>query len=156
MEFKRTVRIESPIEEVWALTNELETVASCIPGVSEFQMLGPQVFDCRLVHKVGSVTAKFQLHSELKDVQEGKSLTVESEGSDRALNSNVRSTQTFEFRSDGNATEVDISADLHVNGRIATFGSRLIPPIAERVTVETLNNLAALLDERRGDAAGNS
>jgi hypothetical protein len=149
MQFQRTVRLDSPLDEVWALTDELETVAGCIPGVSGFEMVDDRSFRCRLVQKVGAVTADFRLHSELRDVHERESLTVASQGKDDKLHSTVRATQTFTFRADGDTTEVDIAADVHVTGRIATFGGRLIPAIAERVTVETLENVSDLLDERR-------
>jgi len=149
MEFNRTVTIEAPLDEVWSLTEDLEAVATCIPGVSEFRAESDQVFDCRLVQRVGSVKANFQLRNELIDVTPKVSLTVVSSGKDNALNSSVRTTQVFGLRDLDGQTEVTINADIRVTGRIATFGGRIIQAKAEQVTVEALENVAILLRERR-------
>lgn len=151
MEFNRVVTMDAPLDAVWALTNDLEAVAGCIPGVSEFEMTSDHAFDCRLVQKVGSVKANFRLSNHLKDVTPKERLTVVSEGKDTAINSSVRTTQTFELQSADGQTEVGISADIRVTGRIATFGGRIIQAKAEQVTVEALENVARLLHERQGE-----
>lgn len=146
MEFERTVRIKAPLDQLWALTDDLETVAACIPGVSDFHMETPQVFRCRLSQRVGSVKANFDLRNELTDIAPGQSLTVVSQGNDRALNSAVKANQTFHLRGDGDETEIDINATIKVTGRIATFGGRIILAKAEQVTIEALENLAKVLE----------
>lgn len=154
MDFKRTVSINAPLEDVWALTEDLEAVAGCIPGVSGFSMRSPQAFDCRLSQHVGSVKSNFDLSSEMRDVVPLEGMTLVSEGRDKALNSTVRTTQTFRLRPDGDATTIDIDASIQVTGRIATFGHRIILAKAEKVTVDALSNVAALLEQRRPGSRG--
>ena len=152
MEFNRTVMIDASLDEVWALTEDLQAVAECIPGVSEFEMGSDQAFGCRLTQKVGSVKASFKLDNRLENVEHMQSLTVVSEGRDMTLNSSVRTNQTFVLKEAGAETEVEIKADIRVTGRIATFGGRIILAKAEQVTVEALGNVSRLLKERRESA----
>lgn len=150
MEFNRTVTIDAPLDAVWALTQDLEAVASCIPGVSEFEMTSDQSFNCRLVQRVGSVKADFKLKNELQDVVPQQSLVVVSDGRDNTLNSSVRTTQSFELESVDGQTQVAIKADIRVTGRIATFGGQIIQAKAQQVTLEALDNVANLLKGQAG------
>lgn len=153
MEFRRTVRINAPVTDVWALVDDVAAVASCIPGLGELEMKGDHEFDCVVKQRVGSVKSAFQLHNTIGDLDPGHSLTVVSEGRDQSLNSQVKATQRFAFSPDDDATQVDIVADFQVTGRIATFGHRIILAKAEQVTVEALRNVERLLEQRRADVA---
>jgi carbon monoxide dehydrogenase subunit G len=145
VEFERTVTIPAPREQVWALTNDLEAVASCIPGVSEFHQSSPEEFECRLTQKVGSVRANFVLNNRLTIIEQGRHFALISEGRDKALNSTVKAQQTFELIDRGDETEALIKAHIRFTGTIATFGGQIIQVKAEQVTMEAVNNVSNLL-----------
>jgi carbon monoxide dehydrogenase subunit G len=149
MEFTRSVEIDAPMAEVWALVNDVPSVAMCIPGVSDVVMQGDAAFACKLMQRVGSAKANFELQSTL-EVDEGSRVVVaKSEGRDRALGSSVSALQTFSLaEGEGGRTSVDIRADVQITGRIATFGHRIIATKAEQVTVEALRNVESLLQSR--------
>jgi carbon monoxide dehydrogenase subunit G len=149
MEFRRTARLSAPLEQVWALVDDIPTVAGCIPGVHDLEMRGEREFDCVVSQRVGSVKSNFTLHTVVGDVEPRKRLTLESQGQDRALGSNVKANLQFGLDDKGEETEVDIVADFQVTGRIATFGHRIISAKAEQVVMEALRNVDKLLSERR-------
>jgi carbon monoxide dehydrogenase subunit G len=149
MEFRRTARISAPLEQVWALVDDIPTVAGCIPGVHDLEMRGEREFDCVVSQRVGSVKSNFTLHTTVGDVEPRKRLTLESQGQDRALGSNVKANLQFGLDDKGEETEVDIVADFQVTGRIATFGHRIISAKAEQVVMEAIRNVDKLLGERR-------
>jgi uncharacterized protein len=153
MEFYRTVRINAPLTEVWALVDEIPAVANCIPGLHDLQMRGEHEFDCVMTQRVGSVKASFRLHTVVEDIDTRRSVTAVSNGRDDSLGSTVRAVQRFAFAPTGAETEVEISADVQVTGKIATFGHRIIGAKAEQVTVETLRNVDKLLAERSAAAS---
>jgi carbon monoxide dehydrogenase subunit G len=152
MEFRRNAQINAPLDQVWALTEDIPAVAGCIPGVADLDLKGPQEFDCVISQRVGSVKSKFNLHTVISDLDARKSLTLVSSGQDRSLGSNVKANLKFGLSEKGEATEVDIVADFQVTGRIATFGHRIIAAKAEQVVMEALRNVDQLLAERRGSA----
>jgi carbon monoxide dehydrogenase subunit G len=150
MEFSRTVEIDAPFDVVWALVNDVPSVATCIPGVSGVEMSGPTAFTCKLVQRVGSAKANFDLSSTLEVNEETKEVVAQSDGKDRALGSTVSARQTFSLSDTGTGTKVEIAANVQITGRIATFGHRIIAAKAEQVTVEALQNVDELLKSRRG------
>jgi carbon monoxide dehydrogenase subunit G len=145
MEFSRTAEVAAPFEQVWGLVSDVPTVAACIPGVSNVEMSGPTAFTCKLVQRVGSAKANFDLTSNLEVDEAAHEVVVTSEGRDRALGSTVNARQTFRLRDLGETTEVAIQATVQMTGRIATFGHRIIASKTEQVTMEGLANLNAML-----------
>jgi carbon monoxide dehydrogenase subunit G len=150
VDFSRTVDISAPIDEVWALTSDIEAVAECIPGVQDVEMTGPDEFTCKLVQRVGSVKAAFALRTRLQVDKAARTVVTTSEGQDRGLASTVKAVQTFTISAEGGKTQVHIRADVQITGRIATFGHRIIGAKAEQVTVEAIRNVEDLLAARHG------
>src|SRR5262245_15585330 len=152
MEFRRNAQINAPLDQVWALTEDIPAVAGCIPGVADLDLKGPQEFDCVISQRVGSVKSKFNLHTVISDLDARKSLRLVSTGQDRSLGSNVKANLKFDLADNGEATEVDIVADFQVTGRIATFGHRIIAAKAEPEVIAERRHVDQLLAARRGPA----
>jgi carbon-monoxide dehydrogenase small subunit len=151
MEFNRTALIDATLDEVWALVDDVLAVAHCIPGVKDPEMTSDTEFNCTLAQQVGSVKANFKLKSRLEIDEAQRIVAVVSEGADRGIASTVKATQRFTLTpTDDGQTSVDIAADVAITGRIATFGHRIIAAKAEQVSVEAIQNVGAMLKERRG------
>lgn len=148
MEFSRTVEINAPFDQVWGLVNDVPSVASCIPGVSNVEMTGDRTFTCKLMQRVGSAKANFDLSSTLDVNDADNEIVAQSDGKDRALGSTVSARQTFRLTPVDNGTQVEITANVQITGRIATFGHRILATKAEQVTVEAVENVDALLRDR--------
>lgn len=148
MEFERTITLNAKLEDVWSLTEDLQGVAECIPGLSDYIEHSPEKFTCVMTQKVGHVKTRLDLENRLTDIQPLRSVTVISEGSDPRLRASVRAAQTFNLSSKGDSTEIEIDADIHVTGKIATFGGRIILAKAEQIVVKALENVSKLLKER--------
>src|SRR5919198_926454 len=74
MEFRRTARINAPLADVWALTDDLPAVAACIPGLHDLDMTGQRSFDCVVSQRVGSVKAN--LRFELAESGDGTDVDI--------------------------------------------------------------------------------
>lgn len=146
MKFEKKVRVNATPSRVWQLVDDIESIAGCIPGMGSYSSKGPLEFDALLTQKVGPVTARFQLNTTLSDLETEKSVTATSEGRDPDLDSWVKAVQRFELSAVDNQTEILISADIRMTGRLATFGQRIILSKAEQVVVEALNNVSELLE----------
>jgi carbon monoxide dehydrogenase subunit G len=154
MEFSRSLELDAPFGEVWSLVNDVPLVAACIPGVKQVEMVGPREFTCTLTQHVGSAKANFALRSTLEVDEDARVVTALSDGRDRALGSSVKAKQRFALEAAGDdRTKVDITADVQITGRIATFGHRIIAAKAEQVTVEAVENVQRMLESRRAPQA---
>jgi uncharacterized protein len=153
MEFRRNARINAPLADVWALIDDIPTVASCIPGVTSVEMKSDTTFDCVVNQRLGSVKSSFNIAAEMTDIVEREKVTITCQGEDRGLRSSVRANLRFDLADQGEATGVDILADFQVTGRIATFGQRIVAAQAELVVMKALGNVDRLLGERRAASA---
>jgi uncharacterized protein len=153
MEFRRNARINAPLDEVWALMDDIPTVAGCIPGVTGVEMKSDTEFSCVVNQRLGSVKSSFNIAGEMTDVVERQKVTINCQGEDRGLRSSVRANLRFGLTDEGEATAVDILADFQVTGRIATFGQRIVAAQAEQVVMKALGNVDRLLGERRAASA---
>ncbi len=155
MKFEKTVRIGAPPAEIWGLMDDIEAVALCIPGISNYKATGPKAFSALLTQRVGPVTARFKLTTKLTDLDPLKSVTAVVDGTDTGLGSSVHSEQVFAFTEadDGAATEIAITADVRMVGRVATFGQRIVGIKAEQVVIGSLANVSRLLEERRAGSS---
>ena len=151
MRFDKTVRVEASPAEIWGLLDDIEAVALCIPGISDYNETGPNEFTALLSQRVGPVTARFKLRTTLTDLDPLKSVTAVVEGADSVLASSVSSEQVFTFSEadDGAATEILITAEVGMVGRVATFAQRIIATKAEQVIIGALANVSRLLEQRR-------
>lgn len=148
MKFEKTVRIKATPSKVWELVDDIEAIAGCIPGMGNYKSDEPLAFDALLTQKVGPVTARFQLNTKLTNLESEKSVTAVSEGRDQELDSWVKAEQRFELRPIDDQTEVSISADIRMTGRLATFGQRIILAKTEQVVIEALQNVSKLLESK--------
>lgn len=153
MKFEKTIRVNATPAEIWTLVDEIEVIAGCIPGIGNYSPRGPQEFDSVLTQNVGPVKARFQLNTKLKDLDREKSVTAVSEGRDSHMASSVIAEQRFELIPVGDDTDIAISADIRVTGKLATFGSRIVLSKAEQVVAEAIANVSKLLEDRRQSQA---
>ena len=153
MRFEKTVRVEASPAEIWSILDDVEAVALCIPGISDYKETGPNEFTSLLSQRVGPVTARFRLRTMLTDLDPLKSVTAVVEGADNVLASTVSSEQVFSFsEADGGAaTEILITAEVGMVGRVATFAQRIIATKAEQVIIGALANVSQLLEQRRDE-----
>ena len=109
-------------------------------------MVSPEEFSFRLVQRVGSVKADFTVRSKMEVDEAAKTVVITSSGQDMSLGSTIRAIQTFVLLDHGSTTQIEIKADVHITGRIATFGHRIIASKAEQVTVDAMHNVELLLE----------
>lgn len=153
MEFRRNARINAPLSDVWALIDDIPTVAACIPGVTGVEMRSGTEFSCVVNQRLGSVKSSFRIAAELTDVVPRQQVAIICQGEDKGLRSTVRADLRFGLVDEGEATAVDILANFQVTGRIATFGQRIVAVQAEQVVLKALRNVDQLLTERRAASA---
>jgi uncharacterized protein len=153
MEFRRNARINAKLSDVWALIDDIPTVAGCIPGVTAVEMQSATEFTCVVNQRLGSVKSSFRIAAEMTDMVPRQKVTILCEGEDKGLRSNIRANLRFELDDEGETTAVGILADFQVTGRIATFGHRIVAAQSEQVVMKALGNVDRLLSERRAASA---
>ena len=152
MRFEKEISLDAPVDVVFGLVEDIQTLATCIPGLEELTIHDERNFDSRVRLSVGPITARFNLRTSIEELVPGRRITLVTTGKDASLAGSVRQRQEFDLvATDANRTTVRIATEIQVQGRLATFGQRVIGARADQFAEEVAANVARLLAERRED-----
>ncbi len=129
--------LKAPIQQVWDLLLNPETLASCVPGCEKMEAIDEKTYDSIVGAKVGSISAKFKFITKLTEVDPPRHLKAVGRGED------ISKAGTFTQETIINLTEiskdeVQVSYRMNVSivGKLATFGDRIMRAKAKQVQEE--------------------
>lgn len=127
--------ISSPIEKVWEFFLDLPRVSMCIPGDVKANWVDKQTITCTLGVKVGPITAKFDGHVHLMELEPPCHAIVRIEGKDKMTGSMINAICTGALSAtEPNITKVSYHVDLIIRGRLGQFGQGVIREVAKQIT----------------------
>jgi carbon monoxide dehydrogenase subunit G len=148
MRLEKEVRIDAPIDAVWALVADIQTLGTCVPGLEQLQIIDDRHFDSVVRFRMGPLSMRFRLRSEIEALEPPHRVVMVTEGDDRSVAGNVRQRQEFVLTPAAGATDVRITSDVQISGRFATFGQRIIAAQADDFANQVVANVARLLAQR--------
>ena len=153
MILKDSFIIEAPIDDVWALLQDVHRVSTCVPGVDTVEEVGPDTYNGVLKVKVGPISSSFQGEVTLTEqtYPPGR-LVAEITGNDKVSASQVKATFTGLLSSVDGGTQLDYEMDVALRGRLAQFGLVVVKATAKKMTSEFVKRFTALLAEPDGSS----
>jgi carbon monoxide dehydrogenase subunit G len=143
-------------DAVFALINDVERVASCLPGA----ILDGQEDDTylgRVKFKVGPISAAYSGKIRFTEIApDERRLRLSARGADSHGNGDAEADVTLTVAPAGSGSALDLHTDLVVRGKIAQFGKGAITTVSTRLLEQFARNLAAQLDERPPEAGAAS
>lgn len=145
MHFDGSVPIRADRAAVWAFVNDPTKVAACGPGVESVEVIDEHHFKVVARVGIGMVKARFTV-----DVTRGREQApdfAELSGSGKAPGSAVDGSARMDL-SDGpdGSTTMDWTTDVHIHGRLASVGARLIEGTARKLIGQTFDCIRARLE----------
>ncbi|OLZ52776.1 SRPBCC family protein [Amycolatopsis keratiniphila] len=141
-------------DEVFALINDVERVAGCLPGAT---LDGRQddAYLGRVKVKVGPITAAYSGTVRFTDVTEAdRSLRLLARGADAHGNGDAEADVTLTVREAPGGATIELRTDLSIRGKLAQFGKGAIGAVSTRLLDQFARNLADQL--RAGPVAATS
>ncbi|ONF63385.1 SRPBCC family protein [Amycolatopsis keratiniphila] len=141
-------------DEVFALINDVERVAGCLPGAT---LDGRQddAYLGRVKVKVGPITAAYSGTVRFTDVTEAdRSLRLVARGADAHGNGDAEADVTLTVREAPGGATIELRTDLSIRGKLAQFGKGAIGAVSTRLLDQFARNLADQL--RAGPVAATS
>jgi carbon monoxide dehydrogenase subunit G len=120
-------------DKAWETLMNIPLVATCMPGVENFEAVDDKTFKGALGVKVGPVSLKFQAQAVLveRDDQAGVA-KLDVQGSDAKSGGSVRGTMGMSVQPiSENETRVNTVTDVNVLGKIGQFGVPLMKKQAD-------------------------
>lgn len=141
MELQSAFVLPAPVDECWDLLIDLERVASCVPG---FKASGweDDAFTGAIKIKVGAVTVTYDSRIKLVESDRDERRAIMSaEGRERRGQGTVSATMRSELRPVDGGTEVTMTADVDVTGRVASFGRGILVDVNNRLVKRFARNV---------------
>jgi uncharacterized protein len=139
------------VEEAWALLTDLERVAPALPGATV------ESVDARTLHatmrvKVGPVTASYRTVVSIASLDEiSRTATLRASGRETRGTGGVEATVTATMTAAADATEVRLTTDLAVTGKVAQFSGGVMTDVADRLLRQFAERLESELATGSGE-----
>src|ERR1700742_1599907 len=155
MEIKQNFVVSQPLPTVWDFFHDVPAVAKCLPGAEYLGTKDDGAISGKVSSKVGPFQASFEGEAKVKYDEDDKKVEFDGKGVDRKGASRGKMSMLCTLAPEGNATRVDVVADVQVSGSIAQFGrTGLLIEIANQLVAEFVRNAEAELGQRNAPAGG--
>ena len=119
-------------QQVWEALNDPEVLAQCIPGCESIERTSDTEFVAKMKAKFGPVKARFESRVLLSDLNPPESYTISGEGKGGPAGFGKGSARVS-LTEAGDNTLLEYTADMHVGGKLAQVGSRLVGSAVRKI-----------------------
>jgi len=129
--------LKAPIKKIWDTLLEPGTLLSCIPGAEKIERIDEKTYDCVVKQKVGPISVKFKFKSIITKMERPTHIEIEGEGEDIAKAGHFVQKSIVDLE-EVSPSEVEVSykTDVHIVGKLAMFGDRIMKAKAKKVEEE--------------------
>ena len=153
MELRNEFRVSVPVEQAWSVLTDLERIAPCMPGAELKEVEGDEYRGIVKV-KVGPITAQYRGTARFTELDEAAHRAVlRAEGRDTRGQGNASATVVAELSSEGDSTQVTITTDLSITGKVAQFGRGVLADVSGKLLDQFVERLEADVISGRAPAA---
>ena len=149
MQLTNTVPIKASPDDVFALMNDVERVASCMPGAALDGQDG-DTWRGRVKIRVGPISASYAGTVRFLEIDaERRRLRVHARGTDTHGSGDAEAEVALDILTAPEGALLQLSTDLVIRGKIVQFGKGAIVTVSDRILQQFARNLGSLLDQDR-------
>ncbi|MFI9759169.1 SRPBCC family protein [Streptomyces sp. NPDC051963] len=149
MQLTNTVPIKASPDDVFALMNDVERVASCMPGATLDGQDG-DAWRGRVKIRVGPISASYAGTVRFLEIDaEKRRLRVHARGTDTHGSGDAEAEVSLDILAAPEGALLQLSTDLVIRGKIVQFGKGAIVTVSDRILQQFARNLGSLLDQDR-------
>lgn len=127
--------IAAPRGRVWASLNDPQILRACIPGCEEVVRVADNVFEARVLTRVGPLKARFSGRVEMTDIEAPSHCTLVFEGGAGSVGmARGRSRVTLDETAEG--TRLTYAAEAAIGGKLGQIGGRLVDASAKKMAAD--------------------
>ncbi len=154
MEMSNEIEVNASASDVWAVFNDVERIAPCLPGAQLTEIEGEEYRGVVKV-KVGPVNAQYKGKATFTERdQDAMKVVILAEGRETRGQGNASATITATVEALGDErTKVGVTTDLKITGKVAQIGRNLIPDVSAKIMDQFAGNLEAMLSDSSSDDA---
>ena len=151
----RVFPLQTPAAQSWRLLQDVEKVAECMPGAKITERIDESNYAGEITVKIGPATVAFKGKLEVKQLdQEARRIQLVGNGSDKRGTSTASMDLTANIRDAGDvASELVGECEVVVNGKLASFGGRMMTQVSNQILQQFADNFARRIEPGDADAA---
>lgn len=154
MRLSNEVTLSSPPETIFALINDVERVAPCLPGATLDEKAEDGSYRGRVTVKVGPISAAYRGTVRFVETDEQqKRLVLDARGTDQHGSGTAEAKVDVHVRPEGECSVLALDTDLVVRGKVAQFGGGAISQVSQRLMEQFAENLGRLQSEGAAQTA---
>jgi len=126
--------LKASIRKVWDSLLKPETLASCIPGAEEIELIDERTYNSVVKQKVGPISVKFKFTTILTEIDPPTHLKAVGKGADISKAGTFTQESTVDLKEiPGGEVEISYRSNVNIVGRLATFGDRIMRAKAKSI-----------------------
>jgi len=151
---ERTFALPAAADQAWKLLEDLERVASCMPGARITERVDERHFKGTVTVRLGPASLQFRGELEvLALVSESRTLRLRGTGTDSSGGSGASLDLTARIAPrDATSSTLAGRGEASLSGKAASFGARVAEPVAQQVLQQFAANFTAELEARTASA----
>lgn len=152
---ERQFPMPATTETAWALLQDIESVAACMPGARITERVDARRYKGTVSVRLGPASLLFRGDVEVKGVEAAaRTLRLAASGTDSTGGSGATMdlTARVEPRDAASCNLIGVS-EVSVSGKAASFGGRMMEPVTDQVLSQFAANFAARVQAMQAQAA---
>ena len=139
----------APAERAWALLQDIERVAACMPGARITERIDPQHYKGTVAVRFGPANLSFRGDLELAAIEPAtRTLRLLGKGTDTSGGSGASLDLTGRIDAvDATSCTLTGRSEMSLSGQVATFGGRMAEAVADQVLRQFAANFSAALEK---------
>ena len=139
----------APAERAWALLQDIERVAACMPGARITERIDPQHYKGTVAVRFGPANLSFRGDLELAAIEPAtRTQRLLGKGTDTSGGSGASLDLTGRIDAvDATSCTLTGRSEMSLSGRVATFGGRMAEAVADQVLRQFAANFSAALEK---------
>jgi len=144
--------LDGSVSDAWNLLENIEQVASCMPGAEITETVDENNFKGSVKVKIGPMHVAFNGDIAVQEINPGEHrVHLIAKGQDSKGTSSASMDLTASVRTgESGASELTGDADVTVNGKLANFGGRMMTQVADQILGQFADNFSSKLGASAG------
>jgi carbon monoxide dehydrogenase subunit G len=139
--------LDGSVDDAWTLLNNIEQVATCMPGAEITETVDDNNFKGSVKVKIGPMNVAFSGTIEVQAIDADEhQVHLIAKGQDSKGSSSASMDLTARVRSgESGASELTGDAGVTVNGKLANFGGRMMTQVSDQILDQFADNFRTKL-----------
>ncbi len=148
MEFAYSLDVDSPINRVWSLLRDPQTMAPAIPGFQSLEVVDDKTFRVQIAQRVGPFRAQFDLQMVLTEVLDYRKLAASGQGTETGGSWLKVPSAIVELESiSDDKTRLSFNMEFSILGKLGTLGYPVVKQKAGEMARRFGENLKKGLEQ---------